>query len=350
MPSAKRDDTPQIKPSPPIATSESAGNDTAASVVAAEPRRLVQAGRSMMAGLALGDALGWPTEFKTMRAIQATFGPRGIQEPPNPAIFTDDTQMTIAVARALIEHHNADVPVLMERMAQEFLAWGLSPDNNRAPGNSCMAGVHKLSEGTPWDVSGSEYATGCGSAMRAAPIGFMYQDDPHRLRAVAVASSLPTHRHPSAITAAVAAAYLIKLALDKVPVNELTPRLTDFVKGMSPQFDAAIQTMNRVLAWPDEVVAMDAIGGGWVGFEAVPLALYCVLRYPNSWVETVRRGANFSGDSDSVASIAGGIQVLRLGPDSIPEQWLARLERRGELLNLGEQLANARIGHTDSGA
>ena len=55
-------------------------------------RTLVNAGRSMMTGLALGDALGWPTEFKNMRDIRSLFGERGIQEPPDPAIITDDTQ------------------------------------------------------------------------------------------------------------------------------------------------------------------------------------------------------------------------------------------------------------------
>jgi ADP-ribosylglycohydrolase len=310
--------------------------------VHAEERRLATAGSSMMVGLALGDALGWPTEFKSMRDIHARFGALGIQEPPDPAIFTDDTQMTIAVARAVIAHPRADVAVLMERMAKEFVEWGLSEDNNRAPGLSCMGGVRQLARGVSWERSGGLDAQGCGSAMRVAPIGFVYQDDPQRLRAVAIASSLPTHRHASAIASAVAAAYLVKLALDGVDPAEMSARLASFVGGMSTEFDTTLATMNSVLDWKDEVAAMDRIGAGWVGYEAVPLALYCVIKNPESWVDTVRRGANFAGDSDSIASIAGGIQALRLGADSIPRDWISRLERRTELEHLGSQLAEAR--------
>ena len=308
-----------------------------------EARFMINAGRSMMVGLALGDALGWPTEFKSMRDIQSRFGELGIQEPPNPAMFTDDTQMTIAVARAVIGHARADVNVMMERMAQEFLDWGFSADNNRAPGLSCMGGVRQLAQGVSWERSGGLDSEGCGSAMRVAPIGFVYQEDPQRLRAVAIASSLPTHRHPSAIASAVGAAYLVKLALDGVEPGEMSARLMSFVGGMSTEFDTALATMNSVLGWTDEVAAMDTIGAGWVGYEAVPLALYCVIKYPDSWVDTVRRGANFAGDSDSIASIAGGIQAIRLGPDSIPSEWLSRLERRAELEELGSQLAAVRF-------
>lgn len=307
-----------------------------------QKQALVEAAKAMMTGLALGDALGWPTEFRHMDQIYAEFGSSGIQQPPNPAIFTDDTQMTIAVARALIAHHDRDIPTLMTRMSEEFVEWGFSSENNRAPGTSCMQGVRQLAAGALWSDAGGLQATGCGSAMRAAPIGFVYQNSPEMLRCVAIASSLPTHRHPSAIASAVAAAYLIKLALDDVPVAELTSRTRSFIGGMSPELDAAFDTMERVLSWSDEVAAMDEIGGGWVGYEAVPLALYCVLRYPDSWVDTVRRGANFAGDSDSIASIAGGIQAIRLGRQSIPEDWLQHLERREELEALGVGLAMAR--------
>jgi ADP-ribosylglycohydrolase len=80
----------------------------------------------MMVGLALGDALGWPTELKSMRDIRSRFGELGIQEPPKPAMFTDDTQMTIAVAQAVIGHSSSNVSVLMEHMAQEFVDWRFS--------------------------------------------------------------------------------------------------------------------------------------------------------------------------------------------------------------------------------
>ena len=55
-------------------------------------------------GLAIGDALGYPTEFLSLPEIQKRYGPNGIQElSGNPALHSDDTQTSMAVARALIE-------------------------------------------------------------------------------------------------------------------------------------------------------------------------------------------------------------------------------------------------------
>lgn len=87
---------------------------------------------------------------------------------------------------------------------------------------------------------------------------------------------------------------------------------------------------------------MRHIGEGWFGDEAVALALYCVIRYPGDYIGCVRRGANLTGDSDSVASIAGGISAAYLGLTAIPAAWQERVEGRDELLDLGERLASAR--------
>ena len=65
---------------------------------------------------------------------------------------------------------------------------------------------------------------------------------------------------------------------------------------------------------------------GWVGEEAVALALYCFLRYPNSYSKTVIRAANTNGDSDSIACIAGAISGAYLGIDAIPAHWVRRIE------------------------
>jgi ADP-ribosylglycohydrolase len=77
-------------------------------------------------GLALGDALGWPVEFSKLDAVRARGGPNGISEPPEPALFTDDTQtlaparkcgVTLAVAQALIQAGERDLDSLMSETA-----------------------------------------------------------------------------------------------------------------------------------------------------------------------------------------------------------------------------------------
>jgi len=61
--------------------------------------------------------------------------------------------------------------------------------------------------------------------MRVAPIGYLYQRDLPKLRQVAAASALATHHHPAAQLGAVAAAFLVKLALDRLPPEEMIPAL-----------------------------------------------------------------------------------------------------------------------------
>jgi ADP-ribosylglycohydrolase len=91
----------------------------------------------------------------------------------------------------------------------------------------------------------------------------------------------------------------------------------------------------------DEEAALRHIGEGWVGEEAVGLALYCVLRYPDDYVACVRRAANTNGDSDSISCIAGGIMGARLGLDAIPVDWINQCENRDYLFDLSQRMAAA---------
>jgi len=82
---------------------------------------------------------------------------------------------------------------------------------------------------------------------------------------------------------------------------------------------------------------------GWVGEEAVALALYCFLRYPNDYSKTVIRAANTNGDSDSIACIAGSISGAYLGVQAIPEAWIERIEKADYLADLAERLSEKKM-------
>jgi ADP-ribosylglycohydrolase len=298
--------------------------------------------QGMLIGLALGDALGRPVEFMAFPAIKATYGPTGIQAPPDPALYTDDTQMTVALAEGLVEAGDQDLDSLMRAVGHHFVTWRHSPENDRAPGATCLRGIDRFEAGQPWSESGIAESKGCGSAMRVAPIGYLYQHDPARLRDVARASSLITHGHPAALAASVGAASLVRLALDGVSPESFLRLTYEVTAGMADDFEQALRRVGQVVNWGDEVAAMRHIGEGWVGEEAVALALYCVLRYPNDYAGAVRRAANSNGDSDSIACIAGGIMGARLGLDAIPAAWRKRCEHGSELLDLGARLATKR--------
>ena len=95
-------------------------------------------------GLAVGDAMGYPAEFRSRAQLLREVGPEGItgflrlKDPrfsrpfitgPDhpPGTFTDDTQMTLAVAEALLSHGRAGRDALMQEMGRRFVAWHRSP-------------------------------------------------------------------------------------------------------------------------------------------------------------------------------------------------------------------------------
>ncbi|MDZ4763903.1 MAG: ADP-ribosylglycohydrolase family protein [Chloroflexota bacterium] len=304
-----------------------------------------QTAEAILFGLALGDAIGYPTEFMKLDAIKARYGAAGIQAPPDPALFTDDTQMTLALTEGLLDAGlKTDLDTQMNAIGARFIAWSHSPENNRAPGITCMRGVQRFESGMAWRASGIVSSKGCGSAMRVATIGYFYQHQPDKLREIADASGRITHGHTAAIAASMAGAYLIKLALDGTPISDYLHATSAFTSGISDDFDAALYRVGHVGAWNDEEAALSHIGEGWTGEEAIALALYCVLRYPDDYTACMRRAATTNGDSDSIASIAGGILGARLGLETIPADWRARCEKADYLRDLAGRMASAVAG------
>ena len=284
--------------------------------------------------------LGFPTEFISLTSIKSKYGPLGIQDlPKSPALFTDDTQMSIAIAEALIKSGEKDIESIMEAVRDEFIKWYHSPENNRAPGRTCLIGIENMERGQHWSKSGVSRSKGCGSAMRAAPIGYLYQHNPEKLKDVAHASGICTHGHPTGNAACIGAAYLVKLALDGIQPNKMISELLNFTSGISDEFDRAVLKVEECLNWEDEEKALDHLGKGWIGEEAVALALYCFLRYPYDYRKVVLRGANTNGDSDSIACIAGSISGAFLGIKAIPQEWIKKIEKTEYLDELAERLS-----------
>ncbi len=323
---------------------------------------LVDRFRGSILGLAIGDALGHPTEFVgSLAGIRERWGGAGVTgfEPAgrHPAgTFTDDTQMAIAVARALVRAGHRDLDTLMSVMGQEFVAWSRHPENNRAPGGTCLSGCRSLAAGSPWREAGVKGSKGCGAAMRAAPVGLYFHDDTEALVRVAAAQSVLTHTHPTGIASSVAAAAPVAwaargngfagmldftrdcvLRLTDDVLEELggTPELIERhgVREMLAALDDVAATLDRQA---DDVCAL--LGGGWVGEEAVATALWCVHHASGDFRDSVLRGANSSGDSDSIACIAGSITGAMRGVDGIPERWARDVEKAGILDRLATEL------------
>jgi ADP-ribosylglycohydrolase len=311
-------------------------------------------------GLAVGDALGYPAELRSREQILREIGPEGItgflsdKDPcftrpfvvgPDhpPGTFTDDTQMTLAVAAGLLDAGEGDLEAIMEAVARHFVLWAASPDNDRAPGQTCMTGCGNLRKGVPWREAGVARSKGCGSAMRVAPVGLVFHRDPDRLLEVARATSLPTHGHPAAVEGAAAAALMVALALDGADGEAMHRAIQSRCFGRARDFDDCLGRVPGLLAEPPwKVLGQDGLGEGWVAEEAVASALYCVWRHPDDFRAAVLEAVNTDGDSDSLAAICGSVMGASLGVEGIPPEWVEGVESRAHLEAVARRLWAAR--------
>ncbi|MEU8998547.1 ADP-ribosylglycohydrolase family protein [Streptomyces caniferus] len=320
-------------------------------------------------GLALGDALGFPTEFNDVPSILAKCGPWRRMALPDPAFVTDDTQMTLALGRGLRTAlgRGALTPSgLVAPVRQEYVAWWRSPDNNRAPGATCLSACALLAdEGRPWAEASRMGSKGCGANMRVAPIGLAPGLSlPQRSGAAQLQSAL-THGHPTALAASDLTARAVRALADGTPPAELPGLLRAYAedhrtvyredwlgdlwrRSQDPSAEAFIargwddclgvlDRLDAALGAPDpEADPCLATGAGWIAEEALATGLLCFLLFPDEPLTALRRAACTSGDSDSIACLSGAFAGAHLGAGAWPGEWASRIEYRDELLALGE--------------
>lgn len=307
--------------------------------------------KGTMWGLALGDALGMPVELLHLWRIKEEYGPEGINDLPQNSIWTDDTEMTFAVARALIKSHHLSIEEITTQIADEFIVW--LDNTGYAPGGTCLRGVtsYQQSSNKNWRESGVKDSKGCGSAMRVAPIGLFFSDL-KKLYQIAYNSSLITHAHPTALAAAVGATYLVRLALDKVDIILWPEKVKSFVSTIKEpgrsEFCNAIDLAVTALDIKNTEEALQMIGKGWVGEEAAAIALYCCMKFPKprDFKKLLILAVNHSGDSDSTACIAGGIMGAFHGYDALGSEihsWTSRLREHDRMENYIKDIISALI-------
>ncbi|WKU04527.1 ADP-ribosylglycohydrolase family protein [Micromonospora sp. HUAS LYJ1] len=315
-------------------------------------------------GLAYGDALGKPTEFLTVTEIHRRYGPAGPRElVGDPVLVTDDTQMALAVAWALHdapEHTPAAVEPLLRR---RFLDWAVSPDNNRAPGMTCLRACGELGRGLPWQQATVVDSKGCGANMRVTPVGLL-DVDPDTLAGLSQLQAGLTHGHPTGLAASELTAYAVRVLRDGAAPARLPGLLADRARsqrvtyrddwlgdlwqragaGSPAQFIAAgwdecLSVLDRLAAAlrrPDDGDdPCRHTGEGWIAEEALATALLCVLRHPDDPVAAIGRGATTAGDSDSIAALAGAFLGAAHGMSGWPADWSTRIEYADQLATLG---------------
>lgn len=304
--------------------------------------------RGYLFGTACADALGRPVELLTLEQIKKKYGDKGILELPPNSPWTDDTQLMLVLARALLRGAEFELPELMDKIAEELVLWLDEPD--LGAGATTKGAALNLRDDIHWNKSGINSKT-CGSLMRVGILGFIYQNDPQKLIKAALASGRITHSHPVSEAASLAGAYAVKLALDGVDPGEMFEPLLEVTKGISKEFTQELESSyNTAYSGIGDEEGLKKLGQGWYADETFALAYFCILRYPNDYKKAVQTAVNITGDSDSVASVAGGILGARLGVDAVPIPWIEALKDKeilermvGPLLEKYFQLSGSKL-------
>lgn len=301
--------------------------------------------------------------------MSARFGPNGPTKPEgDPALVTDDTQMALAVGEALALAARPFTPETLEGPLREaFVAWADSPDNDRAPGMTCLTACGRLKMGMVWTKATVANSKGCGANMRVAPAGLLTGISGETRAAIAQFQAALTHGHPTGLTASDLTAWTVADLLSGGDPRALPRRLRDYARSQRMVYHAdwlgplwqqpLMETPEQFIArgW-DEclgiLTTLDAAleqgdraadpclitGEGWVAEEAFATGLLCFLLFPDDPVAALRRAAVSSGDSDSIACLAGAFAGACHGLTAWPEDWVRRIEYHDRLASLAREI------------
>ena len=86
-----------------------------------------------------------------------------------------------------------------------------------------------------------------------------------------------------------------------------------------------------------------ALGEGWVGDEALAIALYCAIRHFDSFEDAMIAAVNHGGDSDSTGAVTGNILGAAMGYDAIPQFYKDDLEMHALILHMADDLYRGEI-------
>ncbi|MDQ0796963.1 ADP-ribosylglycohydrolase family protein [Streptomyces sp. B1I3] len=338
--------------------------------------------RGTLLGGAIGDALGNPVEFLSIDGIRRAYGERGVRELVADADgvvgrITDDTQMTLFTAEGLIRARararstgigGAEAAIVRNA----YLRW-LDTQNHpappargggsavrtgwlrqqpwlyarRAPGNACLTGLaagHAPDDGAPLDVPGpvNPQSKGCGTVMRSAPFGLL-GDDPATAFRLAARCAQITHGHPTGAFAAGALAAIVAHLLEGDSPAGAVLRAMELLgrhHGHDETTAALRAAVDLAARGGPTAERVESLGAGWVAEEALAIAVYCALVFPqeHEMAEALLLSVNHSGDSDSTGSICGNLLGARHGDVRLPASWLAAVEGRSVIAELADDL------------
>lgn len=272
--------------------------------------------KGALLGLAIGDALGATVEFMNPEQIRVQHGELrdiigGGWLKLKPGEVTDDTQMTLCVARSLVAHNGFNP----HDMADRLLAWYRT--DPQGTGKACRSGLDRYEATGETERPFDKTMAGNGVLMRILPFILFYQQEPQLLRQYLLQHAHLTHHNDLSDSACLCYTELI--------LSILAETTTEQLKCCADRF-----------RWqPDQY---DGKSGGYV-LDTLNTVLFSFFN-TDSFEEALIRCVNLGGDADTTGAILGGLAGAFYGYSSIPDRWKQSLNRQvhDELLSLAERL------------
>jgi len=319
------------------------------------PTKMRLQARSLLIGVAVGDALGVPVEFinrSTLKRhpVEDMIG-YGTHNMP-PGTFSDDSSLTFCLAEALSSDYD------IRKVANNFVKW-LSKGYWTARrevfdvGQTTMAAIRRLQNGVdPVKAGGASISdNGNGSLMRILPAMFYVYDKTmkERYEIIRQISSL-THAHFYAVFACF---YCIEFAIalsNYVDKYVAYKNLCDLPGLFKESVNSEVNNSDFL---PFERLFLGNIGSlpesdirssGYV-VDTLEASIWCILT-TTSYKEAVLKAVNLGGDTDTTGAVVGGLAGLLYGEFDIPEEWKRLIARRRDIEDLAGRMIDGVIGGT----
>ena len=301
-------------------------------------------------GTACGDILGAAVEGQPVDTIRGRHGEvrdfldtfRGF------GCYTDDTEMTLALATSLVEKGVADAEDISLKYAEFY-------ESRRGYGAAAHRVMGALLNDADYRTTGRiqfpNGSFGNGGAMRIAPVGLAYRNASDDVLHHAVeAALLCTHVHPEAIDGAFIQAKAVATLATSDPNGLDRRHFIEMLIGYSKTF-VVQRKLEILLEQPDEGVSDDeviyTVGNGIRTSEAVAASLWGFFRYGDNPEECLIRTVNFGGDTDTIGAMVGAQLGSLYGLEWIPSRWYTQIENRRHgrdfMIDLAERLARLDI-------
>jgi ADP-ribosylglycohydrolase len=301
--------------------------------------------KSVLFGVAIGDALGVPVEFKSRQVIKnnpvTDMNGYGTYNLP-PGTFSDDSSLTFCLAEALTNEFD------LNTIGQNFVKWYYNnywtPRGNVFDiGIATRQAIDRLAKGDRPDLAGGYdvSSNGNGSLMRISPLLFYLLDKPiyERYEITKQVSSI-THGH---IRSVIACFYYLEFARqlferkDKFEIyKNLQTEVTDHLTSLSIN-QTEVALFDRLLKQDiHKLTDENILSSGYV-LHTLEASIWCLLTTDN-YKNAVLKAVNLGEDTDTTGAVTGGLAGLLYGIDNIPTNWLKQIAKYDDIENLAERL------------